>query len=405
MKKRQINRLSQIIMTALCILSVCVVPAAAADWQSMVTAGGTAYTVQNDIGYVQDGLPQQAFDVYLPSGAAPESGWPVIVLVPGGGFQVCPRGLDPNDPMGSYGNSYKLGALDHGFAVISVGYRAPVDLTGAAENGGIPAEQAADRTTVAMTMADDVKAALRYITLHAAELGVDSGKMTLMGESAGGGLATYLAYGQPDTAGYQIQAVVGIAPANHDVWTDQDWSRSAASADAGDPPYYIATGTHDFVCTAERALGIANLLLSRKVNVTLEFMPDAVHMDQNLDNNFYARAVELGRESRVWQWVQSVLDGRAPAAPESYQLTYDDACKPAVEEKKMVGLEPLVVSGTQGQQSAAATYEVQRGDSLWKIAASQLGSGARWRELYELNRAQIKDPSMIFAGQILALPQ
>ena len=163
--------------------------------------------------------------------------------------------------------------------------------------------------------------------------------------------------------------------------------------------------THDLVCTAERAPGIENLLLSRQVNVTLEFMPGAVHMDQNLDNNFYAYAAGLERESRVWQWVQSVLDGSASAAPESYQLTYDDARKPAAEEKKMIGLEPLATARTKGWQSTAATYQIQPGDTLWKIVSGHLGSGVRRRELYELNRDQIKDPNRTFAGQVLALPQ
>ena len=49
-------------------------------------------------------------------------------------------------------------------------------------------------------------------------------------------------------------------------------------------------------------------------------------------------------------------------------------------------------------------YSVQRNDSLYKIAASQLGSGVRWTEIYELNRDAIKAPSLIYTGQILKLP-
>ena len=52
----------------------------------------------------------------------------------------------------------------------------------------------------------------------------------------------------------------------------------------------------------------------------------------------------------------------------------------------------------------AAGYSVQTNDSLYKIAASHLGSGDRWNEIYKLNRDSIKDPSLIYAGQILKLP-
>lgn len=54
---------------------------------------------------------------------------------------------------------------------------------------------------------------------------------------------------------------------------------------------------------------------------------------------------------------------------------------------------------------APATYTVQAGDSLWVIARRFLGSGARWREIWELNRPVIgPDPNRIYPGQVLRLP-
>ncbi len=50
-------------------------------------------------------------------------------------------------------------------------------------------------------------------------------------------------------------------------------------------------------------------------------------------------------------------------------------------------------------------YTVRQGDSLWKIAASTLGNGARWKEIYELNRDRIgSDPNRIVPGTVLELP-
>ena len=54
--------------------------------------------------------------------------------------------------------------------------------------------------------------------------------------------------------------------------------------------------------------------------------------------------------------------------------------------------------------AAAAEYTVQSGDSLWKIAREQLGDGTRWGELYEANRDTIRDPRLIYAGQVLQVP-
>ena len=49
-------------------------------------------------------------------------------------------------------------------------------------------------------------------------------------------------------------------------------------------------------------------------------------------------------------------------------------------------------------------YEVQKGDSLWKIAEETLGSGARYNEIFEANRPMLNDPDKIYPGQNLRIP-
>lgn len=56
------------------------------------------------------------------------------------------------------------------------------------------------------------------------------------------------------------------------------------------------------------------------------------------------------------------------------------------------------------QPASSDTYTVVSGDSLWKIASKQLGSGSRWTEIYDLNKDTVKSPSVIFVGQILKMP-
>lgn len=50
------------------------------------------------------------------------------------------------------------------------------------------------------------------------------------------------------------------------------------------------------------------------------------------------------------------------------------------------------------------TYTVKKGDCLWNIAKKYLGSGARYKEIYNLNKDKIKNPNLIYAGQVLKLP-
>jgi nucleoid-associated protein YgaU len=47
---------------------------------------------------------------------------------------------------------------------------------------------------------------------------------------------------------------------------------------------------------------------------------------------------------------------------------------------------------------------VQPGQSLWRIARSAYGRGVRFTVIYEANRDQIRDPRLIYPGQVFALP-
>jgi outer membrane protein OmpA-like peptidoglycan-associated protein len=49
-------------------------------------------------------------------------------------------------------------------------------------------------------------------------------------------------------------------------------------------------------------------------------------------------------------------------------------------------------------------YVVKKGDSLWKIAEKELGSGHRWQYLYEMNKDRIKNSNKLKAGQTLIIP-
>jgi outer membrane protein OmpA-like peptidoglycan-associated protein len=49
-------------------------------------------------------------------------------------------------------------------------------------------------------------------------------------------------------------------------------------------------------------------------------------------------------------------------------------------------------------------YIIQKNDSLWKIAEKELGSGHRWKYLYELNKDRIKNPNKLKAGQKIIIP-
>lgn len=71
----------------------------------------------------------------------------------------------------------------------------------------------------------------------------------------------------------------------------------------------------------------------------------------------------------------------------------------------------LVITGLAGalllngsMTAFAANYTVQKGDSLKKIAKQVYGEDAKWETIYEANKDSIKNPKLIYAGQVLTIP-
>ena len=53
---------------------------------------------------------------------------------------------------------------------------------------------------------------------------------------------------------------------------------------------------------------------------------------------------------------------------------------------------------------ADQAFIVQPGNSLWRIARRSYGEGLRYTVIYEANRAQIRNPDLIYPGQVFAIP-
>lgn len=52
----------------------------------------------------------------------------------------------------------------------------------------------------------------------------------------------------------------------------------------------------------------------------------------------------------------------------------------------------------------AKTYTVKKGDTLWGIAKKYYGDGAKYTRIYEANKGKIKNPNLIYPGQVFTIP-
>ena len=64
--------------------------------------------------------------------------------------------------------------------------------------------------------------------------------------------------------------------------------------------------------------------------------------------------------------------------------------------------EPEVVAEAAGRPNVVT---VQKGFTLWAIAEDRFGSGIEYVRVYEANRDLIRDPDLIYPGQVFAIPE
>ena len=53
---------------------------------------------------------------------------------------------------------------------------------------------------------------------------------------------------------------------------------------------------------------------------------------------------------------------------------------------------------------AGTVVIIQPGNNLWRIATRVYGSGLRYTEIFQANQDQIRDPDLIYPGQVFGLP-
>ena len=85
----------------------------------------------------------------------------------------------------------------------------------------------------------------------------------------------------------------------------------------------------------------------------------------------------------------------------SYSTKTVTVVKPKPEKK------PVVQQKKKRETSSAPkvkTYTVKSGDCLWNIAKKYYGNGAQYTKIYNASKGKIKNPNLIYPGQVLTIP-
>ncbi|GAB97437.1 acetyl esterase/lipase [Kineosphaera limosa] len=143
---------------------------------------------RTDILYAQDGKEEHKLDLYMP-GADTDKGagpYPTVVFVHGGGWAAGDKSDINNEEIQM--NQLRDVLLQNGYAIASVNYRV-------VPNGTFPEP------------VQDISAAVRFLKSHANQYWLDPDRFVMMGDSAGGHLATMTGVSSDDK---ELQGDIGI---------------------------------------------------------------------------------------------------------------------------------------------------------------------------------------------------
>ncbi len=120
-----------------------------------------------NIPYTSPGGRLERLNLYVPTGPAPAGGWPVIVAIHGGGW----RRFNKDE----YGPRIASAFVSHGYVVVAPNYRL--------SSPGIASWP---------LNFEELQSAVRWVSTHASQFGINSSRVVAMGESAGANLANLL---------------------------------------------------------------------------------------------------------------------------------------------------------------------------------------------------------------------
>ena len=105
--------------------------------------------------------------------------------------------------------------------------------------------------------------------------------------------------------------------------------------------------------------------------------------------------------------IESFSYGEQDATGDIYYTLYIKEYKKIKTKKATVTIatvKPSTRATKAPEASSGKTYTVVRGDCLWNIAKRFYGNGAQYTKIYNANRDKIKNPNLIYPGQVLTIP-
>lgn len=113
-----------------------------------------------------------------------------------------------------------------------------------------------------------------------------------------------------------------------------------------------------------------------------------------------------------------LFDTNMKVSLEDYTITedrkegFDVVVSVKLKQYKDYGTKTCKVTSTKAEvketrpakTTTDTTYTVKKGDCLWNIAKKFYGNGAKYTVIYNANKSKIKNPNLIYPGQVFTIP-
>lgn len=94
-----------------------------------------------------------------------------------------------------------------------------------------------------------------------------------------------------------------------------------------------------------------------------------------------------------------------PKAAGKIELRVDQLAPDGTVAQRIAEPFEAPAAAVEAAQPATGRYTVQPGNSLWVIARKAYGNATQYTTIYSANRAHIRDPNLIYPGQVITLPK
>ncbi|WP_451986471.1 LysM peptidoglycan-binding domain-containing protein [Azospirillum endophyticum] len=198
-------------------------------------------------------------------------------------------------------------------------------------------------------------------------------------------------------------------------------AKAAAEAAASTPAAPVAVAMpRDGLAGASPAMGGSSVLQAPPVPDNGAPAPPGGVSVETMDYDPAGRVALGGRaapNSAVQLYLDNILVGSAHSDPKgNWRLTPEKLIDPGIytlradqvtlSGKVVARAElPVQVSAMPVSATDGRNIVVQPGNSLWRLARRTYGDGMLYTTIYTANREQIRNPDLIYPGQIFALPQ